>query len=72
MDFTLGRGKEFEWGKVELEQVHSPARRPDKKLIVLYYELNTRYKPGPNLSQARRLFNRLEGAQDNVINTRLE
>ena len=64
-----GRGKEFEWGKVELEQVPGPAQRPDEKLIV--NEHNTQYYPDPNLGQAREIYGRLDKAQKDERFTRI-
>ena len=54
------------WLIVELERLPDPTRRqgPEEKLAV--NKPNTRYYPGPNLGQARELFDKRDKARETV------
>ena len=57
---------------VELERAPDPALRPGPEEKLVVNKPNTLYYPGPNLSQARELFCRLNRAQIIIVFTRLE
>ena len=61
------------WGsQVELERVPDPAWRLGPEEMLVVNEPNTRYPPGPNLSQPRELFCRLGRARVLAVFTMLE
>ena len=57
--------------KLELEWIPDQARRPGPEEQLAVNKSNTRYYPGPNLWQARELFDRLNKARRTVVYTRL-